>query len=317
MAKPIISVVVPAYNEENFVGDCLDCLKAQDFTHPFEIILIDNSSQDKTAEIAQKKKVKVVKESQKGVIFALSTGVKHAQAPLIAFTDADCRPHPQWLSGLYRHFEENPNLDAVGGVFSFFDGSKLLDFFAWVTRSWNWHLSGGNMSIRKASLERIGGLKPAVNFGFDTELSLRLQKQGTMLIDPQNIMPTSARRFNHNLFKTLFTYLTNDLFLAVFQKPCFYTFSDVRKENLESRRQIMHRLKLGFTYTIALAGITAIIFSFFPTSIKAKTPLYNQVVEFTNHNLKQPYQTLTTAVEEKVKPYAATLNKYQHLPFKP
>jgi glycosyltransferase involved in cell wall biosynthesis len=62
-----ISVVVPALNEEKYVGKCLSSLRAQSYPRElYEIIVVDNASTDRTAEIARGFGVKVVYESQRG-----------------------------------------------------------------------------------------------------------------------------------------------------------------------------------------------------------------------------------------------------------
>ena len=65
--KPVISVIVPAYNEEKFLPQCLEALKNQSFNLPYEIIVVDNNSTDLTGEIARNAGVKVVLEKRKGV----------------------------------------------------------------------------------------------------------------------------------------------------------------------------------------------------------------------------------------------------------
>ncbi len=87
--KTLISVVVPAFNEEKFIGRCLEALKRQDFSEKYEIIVVDNNSTDKTAQIAKRMGVKVVSEKKQGDVFALRKGCSEAQGEIIAITDAE------------------------------------------------------------------------------------------------------------------------------------------------------------------------------------------------------------------------------------
>jgi glycosyltransferase involved in cell wall biosynthesis len=82
--KPIISVIVPAYNEEKCLPKCLEALKKQTFQKPFEVIVVDNCSTDKTTEIAGAFNVRIVSENRKGQVFAKNSGVHAAQAPIVA-----------------------------------------------------------------------------------------------------------------------------------------------------------------------------------------------------------------------------------------
>ena len=93
-----ISVVIPAYNEEQLLSKCLKSLTNQDFHLPFEIIVVDNNSRDKSNAIAQSFGVKVIKETNQGVVWARQKGLLQAQGEIIAQADADCYYPSNWLS---------------------------------------------------------------------------------------------------------------------------------------------------------------------------------------------------------------------------
>ena len=93
----VISVIVPAYNEQALIGRCLDSLLNQSLDkEAYEIIVIDNGSTDATASIAIEKGVRVEREAEKGYVHAIRHGIDVSQADIIAFTDADCRVPPDW-----------------------------------------------------------------------------------------------------------------------------------------------------------------------------------------------------------------------------
>lgn len=90
--KHQVSIVIPAYNEESRIKEVLDSLlnnvKLQDMK--YEIIVVDDGSQDKTAEIVKKYDVQLIQHEQnKGYGASLKTGVRHAQYNIIAITDGD------------------------------------------------------------------------------------------------------------------------------------------------------------------------------------------------------------------------------------
>jgi glycosyltransferase involved in cell wall biosynthesis len=93
---PLISVIIPAFNEEKFLGNCLFSLKNQDF-NDFEIIVVDNNSRDKTSKIAKKFGVKLVSEKNQGAALARNRGAKEAKGEILAFTDADTILPKNWL----------------------------------------------------------------------------------------------------------------------------------------------------------------------------------------------------------------------------
>src|SRR5450756_2383718 len=79
-AGPRFSVVVPAYNESAFLGECLQSLASQDFSGTYEVIVIDNNSTDQTAKIARLHGATVVGEQHPGVCWARPVSYTHLRA---------------------------------------------------------------------------------------------------------------------------------------------------------------------------------------------------------------------------------------------
>jgi len=135
--RPSISVVMPAHNEAAGIARCLDALAAQT-VQPDEIIVVDNNSTDQTAAIAATyKKVRVVKETAKGVTRARARGYDEAKSDIIARIDADVIVAPNWVETIVETFRLNPEVDALagpaavadlspGGTFLFFWPNKLF-----------------------------------------------------------------------------------------------------------------------------------------------------------------------------------------------
>jgi glycosyltransferase involved in cell wall biosynthesis len=109
-----LSVVIPTYNEENFIGPCLEALLNQS-QPPDEVIVVDNNSTDATVDIAQSYKgVKVLKESQQGQLYARTKGFNFAKSNILATVDADCLVLPGWAEAMLSTFRLK-NFDAIGG----------------------------------------------------------------------------------------------------------------------------------------------------------------------------------------------------------
>ncbi len=96
--EPLISVVIPARNAAATIPRTLEALAAQDLGGPYEVIVVDNGSEDETAAIAEGAGVKLIRQGRERPGTARNRGVEAAAAPVIAFTDADCVPEPGWLS---------------------------------------------------------------------------------------------------------------------------------------------------------------------------------------------------------------------------
>jgi cellulose synthase/poly-beta-1,6-N-acetylglucosamine synthase-like glycosyltransferase len=117
MNLPEVSIVVPVYNGAQHIAPCIENLLALDYPEEKrEIIIVDNGSTDRTAEIASSYPVRLLSENRRGVACARNTGWRAAQFDLIAFTDCDCCAEKNWLSALVPHFEDA----TVGGC-----GGKL------------------------------------------------------------------------------------------------------------------------------------------------------------------------------------------------
>jgi len=106
----MISIVVPAYNEEENIKNVLRDIKdtIQDSEQKFEIIVVDDGSTDKTAEIVSSDKdVKIVRHPyNKGYGASLKTGARVAQGDFILYIDADNQHNPQDILKLIRHTDK-------------------------------------------------------------------------------------------------------------------------------------------------------------------------------------------------------------------
>ncbi len=209
---PLISVVIPAYNEEQFLPSCLLSLKRQDYPGGFEIIVVDNNSTDRTAQIAASFGAQVILETKKGPAAARQRGANAARGDIIAFIDADTCAPINWLSRINRHFQQHPHTVVVSGPYAFQDtnilnrgGSYLLNFvfisldhyFRKVCRKGG-ALWGANFAVRRISFEKVGGFDTSIPFyGEDYELSLRLKDVGKSDLMHFLFVTTSARRVRY------------------------------------------------------------------------------------------------------------------------
>jgi len=228
MGKPFVSVVVPAYNEEYLLADCLAALRHQDYDGPYEIIVVNNACTDRTPQIARAMGTRVVDEPRKGYVHALRAGFAATSGDVIACTDADTQVPPDWISRLVRKLTTRPEVVAVGGTFGFHDGPAWLRLLGQIVSPLNWGLAGANMAMWRWAYEAIGGFDPTVNIGADRDLDRRIRRLGHVVVDRQSVALTSTRRFQAGFWSTLRLYLLNDLWLALFGRPRFHDFPDIR-----------------------------------------------------------------------------------------
>jgi peptidoglycan/xylan/chitin deacetylase (PgdA/CDA1 family) len=279
MRKPKISVVIPAYNEEMLLPKCLDSVLNQSLPRKlYEVIVVDNASTDRTAVIAREKGVRVVWEGKKGYVWALKKGVREAKGEIIAITDADCRVPKDWLEKIYNSYKKDPQLDAVGGPFKFFDGNFFFRFIvSFLVRYSIRDLTGANLSFKKSSFRKIGGFDPRVNLGADVLLSLKFRRFGKIKIDRSNIVATSSRRYQKGLFSNFLFYTFNYLSLVFFWKPLFFDFPDIRlipKKVEKKKPSFFWRLfKPALAFVLAFFIFTTVL----PTAVHSRKIIKNHL----------------------------------------
>lgn len=99
-----LSIVIPAYNEERHLPSCLDAI-AEQTVRPDEVIVVDNNSTDRTAEIARSYKfVKVLREGEQGIALARNRGFDAAASDVIGRIDADTVLPPDWVARVKEFF---------------------------------------------------------------------------------------------------------------------------------------------------------------------------------------------------------------------
>ena len=101
-----LSIIVPAFNEEDYIMECLESLRGQTVQR-FELIVVDNNSTDKTSEIAAKYTDKLLLESIQGYHNAVKCGMENATGDLVTVCDADSFYESDWVETIYRIFDDN------------------------------------------------------------------------------------------------------------------------------------------------------------------------------------------------------------------
>lgn len=195
---PLVSVVIPVYNGETDLPDLLACLVAQ--TYPpdcVEYLLVDNGSRDRTPDLikaaadqlaTQNLTLRYLSEPQiQSSYAARNVGIKAATSPILVFTDADCRPQPQWLHMLMQPFQDRA-IGIVAGEVAALPGDTILEQFADLheTLSQKHTLAHtflpygqtANLAVRRQTLEQAGLFRPYLTTGGDADLCWRIQQQG-------------------------------------------------------------------------------------------------------------------------------------------
>ncbi len=96
---PLVSVIIPAYNEENVISECLSSITKQIYK-PLEIIVVDDGSTDRTLKIAKEFKVKILTQNHKGPGVARNLAAAHAKGEILVFVDSDMTFEKDFITDL-------------------------------------------------------------------------------------------------------------------------------------------------------------------------------------------------------------------------
>lgn len=214
-AKALISVIVCTYSRCESLKDTLESLLTQesDDSFNYEIIVVDNNSNDKTRDVVESyiqklpNRVRYVFESAQGLSSARNKGVKEAKGEILAFTDDDVIVSPSWLKNIVETFEQYCADCVFGRIKPLCDESVLpvwlrRDRRLWVALSLldygdnrriitnrNESMNGANFALKKEVFTVIKGFRTdlGVNgnkhyIGEETDIFARLLKQGRKIV---------------------------------------------------------------------------------------------------------------------------------------
>ncbi len=185
---PRVSVVVCAYNAADTLDDNLRSLER--LTYPdYEIVLVNDGSKDRTGEIArQYAKVRVVDTPNQGLSAARNVGLAEATGEIVAYTDADTRVDPDWLTFLVQPFLRSDVVGSGGPNVVPSDDPPIAQCIARAPGGPTHvllddriaeHVPGCNMAFRRDALLAIGGFNPIyLRAGDDVDVCWRLQARG-------------------------------------------------------------------------------------------------------------------------------------------
>ena len=224
-----VSVVIPAHNEERYLGACLEAIQRQRYPRTrFEVIVVDNASTDATPEIARQFGALVVTEPRMGIGRARQRGAKAARGEILASTDADTIVPPDWLERIAPAFQRDHELGAVFGPFRYGDGTAFEKIYLWylyLALMMALHalgvscFSGNNYAVRREAFWKAGGCNVSLPAGEDVDLSWRLSKVTKVAFERGLVVRTSARRRGEGYGRILWRTARSGLRVILMQRP--------------------------------------------------------------------------------------------------
>lgn len=177
-AEPLVSVIMPAFNQSRYIGAALESVFAQTY-RPVEVVVVDDGSTDDTPAIlaARADRVVGVRQANAGPAAARNTALAHVQGDFIAFLDADDLWHERKLERQMARFRAWPQLEiSVCMVENFWDGDPAVEAERFRERGYEKVMAGivvQALLARRAVFDRVGPFDTRFRFGEDTDWYLR------------------------------------------------------------------------------------------------------------------------------------------------
>jgi len=245
----LVSVAIPAYNEETCIGDCLRSLGRQRTSARIEVVLCLNACTDGTARVAsrvarrERLDLKLVDEPLKGIARARQRAFQHARGDIVLSADADSRYPSDWVERIVTAFSRSPKPSLVYGPVHF---SKIGGFGGWILNrvypvldfaitqfdriGGQPNVWGPNFAVTREAFQKVGGFVGMKGFE-DSQLAYRVAQtfgRRSLRYDRHLIVHASARRYEVNGLLRGALYYFNCRFQMFVLKRDIPEFQDVR-----------------------------------------------------------------------------------------
>lgn len=189
-----ISIIIPTYKDGEKLNNCLKALEKQSYsTHDFEVIIVNNDPDEKL-KFKQNLdlNLKVIVQDKPGSYAARNKGIEQASGEILGFTDADCTPDHKWIQNAIVTFENNSEIDLVGGCISqykeiysvseaVFEYQKMFSFDQKHYINNKGFSVTANLFVKRNVFQKIGKFNSELFSGGDFEFGLRAKKAGFVL----------------------------------------------------------------------------------------------------------------------------------------
>lgn len=197
MSNPFISIIIPAFNEEEILGELLNHLRECNAKSIYEIIIADGGSSDATVAIAENSEARVIHCIKKGRAAQMNEGAEHAKGSILYFLHADTFPPPDFVDQIRKSLRNGFR----SGCFrlTFDDSHPILKFYGWCTRFRPTIFRFGDQSlfVEKTLFQRVSGFDESMTVMEDQTIVRELKKVSRFCVMEASVT-TSARRYKIN-----------------------------------------------------------------------------------------------------------------------
>jgi glycosyltransferase involved in cell wall biosynthesis len=241
--KPMLSIIIPTYNEEKYIGESLEQFKSK-LTLPHEVIVTDDKSTDKTVEIAKSYDVTVLVPDKKHRTIGANRneGARIAKGEFLVFMDGDSRLNdPNKSFGLILdYFENNKDVLAVTAYLKVQpELETLTDRVIYIIFNWTHILknnifhtgeaSGKFQVIRRVAFEEVGGYSETLVAREDADMFQRLCKIGrTACLSSVTVFHPARRAHRIGWPKLLYIWMSETFVVATTGKSIAKEWKDIR-----------------------------------------------------------------------------------------
>lgn len=189
-----ISVVIPAYNTEERIGDVLDAILHQTID-PIEVIVVDDGSSDRTLEIVEEyrkkyKRLRVITQKNSGAVSATNRGIRNSSGDIICLIDSDTIIERNWIQKIIKEFDD-PEVNVAAGSILTFNKSNIwakimgydLEYRYWAIKSkYVNHVSTCATLYRRKVFENTGLFDANLKYGYDNDMAYQIRKAGYKIV---------------------------------------------------------------------------------------------------------------------------------------
>jgi glycosyltransferase involved in cell wall biosynthesis len=204
---PCFSLIIPAYNEENYLPRLLDSVdqaraRYRGGADRIEVIVADNGSSDATAELAHSRACKVAREQKRIIAAVRNAGARLAQGQWLAFIDADSEIHPETFNTVEQALSDEKIIGGATGIkMERMSLGIAVNFIYMLPMIWLTRMDSGVVFCRRTDFEAVQGYNEQRLFAEDVDFLLKLKqlakKRKQRLIRLTKVKAvTSARKFD-------------------------------------------------------------------------------------------------------------------------
>ncbi len=203
----MISFIIPAYNEEQLLGSTLTALNAaaRELDTPFEVVVVDDASTDRTAAIAREQGARVISVKHRQIAATRNAGARQAQGDILFFVDADTQANAQAIRAGLRAIKQG----AVGGGFLFhYDGwipwwARILLPIANTAGRFLKVVGGAFLFCRRADFEAIGGFCERYYAAEELVFVKALKRRGPFAIPWETVLTSNRKVCTMSLWRAI------------------------------------------------------------------------------------------------------------------